>query len=354
MVAVSMFGRLAADTAALRARMEVLARQVSDGRKGTLYGDIAPEAKRAIDLRADIAMRATYQGTIDGALGRTGVAQEVLGRLEGIASEAMDSTLSLPGTDSRRITVVAQQARAALEQVAQLLNTRHAGECVFGGSDFLNAPVPNAQGILSSGLVTQIAAAVAGLAPGGAAAVSAATLAAAVSDAPGTTPFSAFLSSPATGLAEPRRGVPAEDGARIEYGLFANRNAAVASAGATTGSWARDLLRGLATLSALDPSQVTLGADFQSVVADAREALRSATQALGQEQGLLGGVEQRLTGIRDTHAALTISLRLQLSSVEEVDAAGTIASLQATRTQLEASYQAIASIGQLSLARFLA
>lgn len=354
MVAVSMLGRLAADTATLRARMEVLTRQVSDGRKGALYGDIAPEGKRAIDLRADIAMRATYQGTIDGALGRIGVVQEVLGRLETIAGDAMDSTLSLPGTDSRRITVVAQQAQAALQQVAQLLNTQYAGEYVFGGSDLLNAPVPDAQGILSSGLVTQIAAAVAGLAPGGAAAVSSATLAAAMSDAAGTTPFSAFLSDPATGLAEARRSVPAEDGSRIDYGIAANRNAAVVSSGSTTGSWARDLLRGLATLAALDPSQLTLGTDFQTVIADARDSLRSATQALGQEQGLLGGVEQRLTGVKDAHASLTVSLKLQLSSIEEVDAAETIAALQATKTQLEASYQAIASLGELSLARFLA
>lgn len=354
MVAVSLFGRLATDTAALRARMELLTRQVSDGRKGTLYGDTAPEARRAIDLRADIARRATWQGSIDGALGRVQVALTVLGQLETIASAAMAGTLSLPGTDSRRVTVVAQEARAALVQVAQLLNTRQGGEYVFGGSDFLNAPIPDAANVLSSGMTVQIATAVGGLAPGGAAAVSAAALAAASSDTPGVTPFSAFLSDPLGGLAEPRRSVPAEDGLRIAYGLSANRNAAAVSAGNTTGSWARDLMRGLATLAALDPAQVSLGTDFQAVVADAREALRSATETLGQERGLLGAVEKRLEGVRDAHADLTITLRLQLSAVEEVDAAETIAKLQATRIQIEASYQAIATLGGLSLARFLA
>ena len=354
MVAVSMFGRLATDTAALRARMEVLARQVADGRKGTFYGDIAPEARRAIDLRADIAMRATYGGTIDGALGRTQVAQTVLGQIETIASDAMASTLSLPGTDVRRVTVVAQQARAALVQVAQLLNERQAGDYVFGGSDFLNPPIPDAANILSSGMAVQIATAVAGLVPGGAAAVAASTLAAASSDAPGVTPFSAFHSDPLAGLNEPRRAVPAEDGPRIEYGMLANRNAAAVSGGNTTGSWARDLMRGLATLAALDPSQVTLGADFQTVVADARESLRSATEALGQERGLLGAVEKRLGTLKDAHVELSLTLKLQLSSIEEVDAADAIARLQSTRNQIEASYQAIATIGQLSLARFLA
>ncbi|HYF09018.1 MAG TPA: hypothetical protein VD970_15455, partial [Acetobacteraceae bacterium] len=164
MVAVSLLGRLAADTAHLRARLETLTRQVSDGRRGPFYGDVAPEARRAMDLRADIALRATHQGTIAGALGRTGVAQSVLGQLEAIAGDAMAGTLSLPGTDARRVAVVAQTAGAALVQVAQLLNTRHAGEYVFGGSDFLNAPIPDAAGIGTSGMAVQIAAAVQGLA----------------------------------------------------------------------------------------------------------------------------------------------------------------------------------------------
>lgn len=354
MTSVSLIGRLATDTVALRARMDVLARQVSDGRRGSLYGDIAPQARQAIDLRAEISVRATYQGTIDGALGRTQVAQTVMGRLQAIATDAQGLTLSLPGTDSRRVTVVAQQAQAALVQVAQLLDTRQAGEYLFGGSDYLNPPVPNPDGILASGLATQIAAAVAGLVPGGAAAVAAASLAAAGSDAPGVTPFSAFLSDPATGLAEARRSVPDEDGSRVEYGLFANRNAAAASTGNTTGSWARDLMRGLATLAALDPAQVTLGADFQTVVADARSALSRASEALSQEQGLLGSVEKRLEGTKQTHADLTVALRLQLSAIEEVDPAEAITRLQATQTQLQTSYQAIATLGGLSLAQFLA
>lgn len=353
MVAVSLLSRLAADTAQLRQRMELLSRQVSDGRRGALYGDIAPEARRAIDLRADIALRGTYRGTIDRALGRTGLGQEVIGRIETIANAALAATLSLPGTDARRVTTVAEQARAALAEVAQLLNERQGGEYVFGGSDSLNPPIPDAANILASGMATQIAAAVAGLAPGGAAAVAAATLAAASSDAPGVTPFSAFLSDPLAGLAEARRAVPAEDGPRVAYGLFANRNAAATSTGETTGSWARDVLRGLATLAAIDPSQVALGQDFLSVIATAREGLRSGIEAMAQERGLLGAVEQRLAASREAHAEVTIALRLQLSAIEEVDPAEAITRLQAVQVQLQASYQTIADAASLTLTRFL-
>jgi flagellin-like hook-associated protein FlgL len=54
------------------------------------------------------------------------------------------------------------------------------------------------------------------------------------------------------------------------------------------------------------------------------------------------------------HESVTTSLTGQLSSLEEVDMAKTITTLQATQTQLEASYRAISIAQQLSLTRFLA
>jgi flagellin-like hook-associated protein FlgL len=51
---------------------------------------------------------------------------------------------------------------------------------------------------------------------------------------------------------------------------------------------------------------------------------------------------------------VTTSLTGQLSNLEEVDMAKTITTLQATQTQLEASYRAISIAQQLSLTRFLA
>jgi flagellin-like hook-associated protein FlgL len=202
-------------------------------------------------------------------------------------------------------------------------------------------------------MAAQIAAAVAGLGGGNAAAVAAATKAAAMDDTVGVTPFSAFLSDPATGGAEPPRAIPTADGERVEYGVLANRNARAVSAGETTGSWTRDLLRGLATLAALDPAQAQLGQDFTDLVGTAREGLRSAAGALAVEQGALGQVEARLEAARVRHEEASAVLAGQLAAVEEVDMAETLTRLQATRSQLEASYRAIASLGGLTLAQFL-
>jgi flagellin-like hook-associated protein FlgL len=352
-MSIGPIGRMDAGAAMLRARIELLTRQVSDGRKGPGYGDIAPEARRAVDLRAEMARRETWQGTVSRALARTEVTQQALGRIAEVATQFYQEAIRLDGTSGVRISAVAAQARAALEEVAGLLNERHAGEYLFGGSDSANPPIPNPAGIATGGMVTAIAAAVAGLTAGNAGAVAAATLAAAQSDAAGVTPFSAFLSDPAQGLAEPRRSVPADEGERVAYGLFANRNAAATSEGDTTGSWARDVLRGLATLAAIDPAQAALGTGFTELMATVREGLRSAVDAIGEERGALGAVEQRLETTARRHAEVSVALAGQLAGIEEVDMAATISALQATQTQLEASYRAISLASSLTLTRFL-
>lgn len=353
MAGVSTLSRLDAGSLALRIRLDTLTRQVADGQKGPGYGDIAPEARRAIDLRADLARRDTWQGTIDRTLARTTVTQGAMTRLADIATRFYQHAIKMDGTSAELISAVAAQARGAMAEVAALLNERHAGEYVFGGTDTQNPPVPNPQGIATSGMATDIAAAVAGLSAGNAAAVAAATLAAATSDASGTTPFSVFLSDPAQGLLEARRSVPASEGERVAYGIVANRNAAAASTGDTTGSWSRDILRGLATLAALDPSQAQLGTDFTALVTTVRDGFRSAIDALGVEAGALGATEERLGAIARRHQDVTITLTTQLASIEEVDMAETISRLDATKIQLEASYRAIAMVSSLRLTDYI-
>ena len=353
MSGIGPIGRLDAGAMLLRQRLDLLTRQVSDGRRGPGYGDIAPEARRAIDLRADVARREAWQGTISRALAHTEVTQKALGRMEQIATQFYQEAIRLDGTSGARISAVAAQARAAMAEFATLLNERYAGEYIFGGTDSANPPIPDPQGIAGSGMATDIAAAVAGLGGGNAAAVAAATRAAALSDAAGTTPFSAFLSDPAQGLGEPRRSVPSAEGERVAYGIHANRNAAATSEGETTGSWARDILRGLATLAAMDPAQAALGSDFTELMATVRDGMRSAIDALGEERGALGATEQRLEATSRRHAEVSVALRGQLAGIEEVDLAETISRLQATQTQLQASYQAISLVSGLTLTRFL-
>ena len=117
MAGITSVSRLDAGAQALRLRLDTLTRQVSDGRKGPGYGDIAPDARRAIDLRADMARRETWQGTIDRTLARSSVVQGALGRLSDIATKFYQQAIKIDGTSGELVSAVAAQARAALDAV---------------------------------------------------------------------------------------------------------------------------------------------------------------------------------------------------------------------------------------------
>jgi flagellar hook-associated protein 3 FlgL len=148
--------------------------------------------------------------------------------------------------------------------------------------------------------------------------------------------------------------VPAGDGTIVPYGIPANRNGAAVSSGETTGSWARDLLRGLASIAALTPAQAAASpADFTAFAATVRDGLRSASGGLADEAGALGFTEARLEDAQTRHTEASTALQAQLAEIEEVDLAEVLTRLQATETTLQASYSAIGRLGSLTLAQFL-
>jgi flagellin-like hook-associated protein FlgL len=330
------------------------ARQAAGGRRADGYAGLGADARRAVDLRTELGRREELSRTAARGEARADHAQVLLKRLSAIAGDMAGRANGLLGMDPANATLMAQSARTALREVAALLNERFEGEAVFGGMDLDNSPLPG--DIETSGMVAGIAAAVHGLSPGSGAAVRAAVRGLAASNAPGVAPFSAHANDAASGaITDARRSVPVEDGIVIEIGLFANRNAAArpSSAPDSTGSWSRDLLGALATLANLGPAQAAMGDDFAQVVQGAIGGLRAALQGVTEEAGALGGAQSRLVEARKRHEEVAGQLELQLSSVEQVDLAEAITRLQATRTQLEASYRSLAMLGDLSLTNFL-
>jgi len=345
--------RLVGQSSLLKAQLETLTAQSVDGRRGTYYGEIGGDARRAISLRAEIARRDTHATTIDRALGRTGAAQEALGRLSAIAEQFLTEAGKITRADSTRITALASNAREAIQEVAAMLNEKHAGEFLFGGADTANPPIPDPAGIMGTPMATAIASATASLAPGNSAVVLAATLAAAQSTNAGDTPFSDYALDPARGLAEPRTGTATGDGEVVQTGLFASRNAAASTTGSEAGGWSRDLLRGLMTLASFTADQTGAGSDFDAVLESVRAGLKSAMTGLGEEAGALGQSEARLEAARTRHADLRVTLSGQLADVEEVDLAATLVAMQDTQTRLQASWQALSMLSGMSLTQFL-
>jgi flagellin-like hook-associated protein FlgL len=346
--------RIEQDSAMLRMRLQVLTRQISTGRNAEMIGDMAPTVNTAVTLRTEVSRRETYGNALVQAEQRAEASRVVLSRLLEIGREiGTGIAMQLNPDHPEQIAPIAEQAREALIEVGSLLNTRYGGEYLFAGSDTLNPPVPDPKGLPESGWATTIATAVAGLGGGTAASVAAQTLAAVQDDASGTTPFSDFVSDSTTGLIEPRRSVPSEDGAVIGYGLFANRNTVVTSIGETAGGWARDLMRGLMSLAALTTASTADRTDFQEFAATIRAGLSSATDALGDEAGALGQVQARLAATVVRHEEITVALSSQLAEIEDTDIARAVSMLQQTQTQLQASYEAMGRMLNLSLTQFL-
>jgi flagellin-like hook-associated protein FlgL len=345
MSTISIVGSMALDQARLRDRADLLTRQVSTGQKSISHGGLGAEARRAIDLRGDLARREAYIGAADAALGRMGATQSVLSRLETIASDMQAEALRARTLGSVGVEALARSARAALEEAAVLLNTRHGGEYLFGGSDLAQPPVPDAPGIATGPMAAAISTALAGLTPTNAAAVLADTALAATG--PLTRPFSAHLEGPAQN--EPRRALQLADGERVAWGVLASQD----STGEVALAWGRELLRGLASLAAMTPATATQGDGYDALLTGIGTGLEGATRGLAQERGVLGAAERRVEGARERHKDLLVALRAQLGGVEEVDLAAASSALRQAQMRLEASYEATATVSRLSLAALL-
>ena len=344
---------LVANAGTARQNLDALERQASTGKIADTYAGLGAAAKISLDLRPAIAHAKTAQSNIDAAMGRMAQTQTAMTQLQNIAATFYAQLNNLNGLNAGEVDSTAANARAALTQVAGLLNTRNGDVYVFAGNDTANPPVPNADNILSSGYYTQIRTAVAGLSGAGAAATIAATLAVATSNVGGTSPFSASQSQPAAVLAGQVPSVDAGPGPRPQIGLLASANTNVVSSGpSSTGSYTRDLMRALATIGSLSSGQLS-ASGFSSLIADTRAGLNSAIGAMAQDAGVLGNTQSALTTTRSSLGDVQTALAAQVSSVEDVDMAATLSALQLAQMRLQSSYQLIAGQSSLSLVKYI-
>lgn len=344
-------GQVIARSAQIAVSMNKLTAQASDGLVADSFGGLGAQAPAALSLAPQISALQSVQNTIGSASGALQVTQTAMTGIQSIASDLLAALPNLNGLNAQNVDTVAAQARSDLGQMADLLNNQFGGVYVFSGQDTANPPVPNPDGILTSGFFTRIQSAVAGLGTNGAAATAAATLSIAGSNAAGTSPFSSYLSQPRGSIALP--SIPVGVGQSLPVGLTASANSTAVSSGAsTTGSYMRDLMRALATIGSLTSAQVN-DPGFAGLVSDTRTSLTGAITAMSTDVGDLGEQQSQLTttqtGLGDTVTALTG----QLSSAQDVDMASTLSNLTLTQNRLQMSYQLISMTAGMTLAKFL-
>ncbi|HEY2619430.1 MAG TPA: flagellin [Acetobacteraceae bacterium] len=355
--------RLILDSTTTHSRLDKLTDQASTGLIADNYAGLGTGASVSLDLRPQIANLQSWQNNVDAATGRMSVAQSALTGLQSIAANFYAQLNNVQSVNASEVDSIAASARDALRQVAGLLDTQDGGIYVFAGQDTGNPPVPAPDSILTSGFYTQINAAVGNLAINGSAATANTTYDVATSNAAGTSPFSAWLSQPSATLqADPPVvqvgqnqtepvGIPASANGLIPDSVSTG-NTIVGGPPSTTGSYMRDVLRALATIGSLSSSQAN-APGFDDLMQDTRISLSQATSAMAQDAGVLGNVQSSLTATQTRLADTQTALTGQVTPAEDVDMAATLSKLSLVQTQMQASYQLIATLGGMSLVKFL-
>ena len=307
--------RLLSHSADVRRQLTQASGQAATGRIAETYAGLGAGARVSLDLRPQLAHQQVWQGNIAGVSGRLEVTQDALKSIGQIASDLYARTNTLNGLNPSDTQNVAVLARQGLERVAQLLNTKVGDVYVFAGQDTATPPVPDTSpAVLTAALLASDTA---------------------------TSPFSATL-----GALPPT--IEVGEGERVAVGLIANRNTLAVSPAPTTGSYIRDIMRGLATLTT-----ITSGPGLAATAADTRTRLSGALITLGMEAGGLGNVQAGLAARQVQSEATVLALRTQVSGAEDVDLAAALTRVSALQTQLQASYQILAGVRDLTLSRYL-
>ena len=335
-----LLGMLTADSASVRLRLDTLTLQAATGKTADSYAGLGIGAKISIDLRPQLQRIDIYTNNISQADTKLQMTGAALQQMNDIASNFATQTINMSAQTSPAVDSIAVQAGMALQQVQTLLNSQSGGRFLFAGQDSANQPVPAAA---FGSFVAAVQAPVSTLSASNAAATSAATLAAANA-----------TSITSASLGGTRTVVEVGDGEDLPSGVLAGSNAyAVQSAPDSTGSYVKDLVRGLATLAAMNSGQTALGAGFTSFISAIGATLRGVVGALGTE---MAGIGQQQAVLKTQQGALTdtaTALTKQISSVEDVDMAATATALSQVQTQLQASYKLISSMQSMSLVGYL-
>jgi len=350
MVRGGLLAQLVADNATTQAQMDKLTQQSASGQVADTYGGLGSAASVSIDLRPQMTQVQTWQQNITIATGSLSTTQNVLGQLQNIATTFSTQALSEAMHSSSGVSAVAIQAKSALQQVADLLNTQTDGQYTFAGSDSANPPIDT---VALTAFTNSVGAQVSAMTSG----TGATTLVNSLVTEAGTAKF-AYPGSSARGATPAAVLAPAGEGQNVPVAFVAGVNSFAIQTGTggtgigTTGSYVRDLITGLAGLAGLSGSQATPGT-LQSIGTSLSQLLQGAGTAITNEEAGFGQVQAQLTTQGTTLSDTLDSLTTQVSGVENVDMAATATALSQVQTQLQASYQLIAGMKQLSLTTYL-
>ncbi len=346
MVRNGLLAELVNDSTATQTQLDKLTQQSASGLVAETYGGLGNAASVSIDLRPQMTQVQAWQQSISVANGNLDTTQNVLGQLESIATNFSSQTLSVSMQSASGAASVAVEAKSALQQVVSLLNTQTNGQYAFAGTDSANPPIG------STLVAWSTSAAAAGGVVGGLnstnATATVASLVAQVSTWNLASPGSPAAVGPLPTAVQAQTG----EGQSVPMAFVAGQNQFAPSAAGGTGSYVRDLVAGLAGLAALGTPSASPAA-LESYGVAISQLLQGAGTAITTEEAGFGQVQSQLTTQSTSLSDTLTGLTTQVSGAENVDLAATATALSQVQTQLQASFQLIAGLKQLSLTSYL-
>jgi flagellar hook-associated protein 3 FlgL len=284
---------------------EDLQLQITTGLKSTNFSGISSQAAQLVNLTDQQAKQQSYIDTINTVSTRLQVMGLSIGSIETLATQFVGN-LPADAYNTEGETIQ-QQAQQVLSQVAGYLNTQDGSNYVFSGNNTSVAPV-DTNGLPNPGSLT--------------------------ASSSGAPPNGYYQGD--NGIAQ----ATVDNNVTLTYGVDANDPAFE--------QFIR-VLNFLATSPPFDQSNAT-------DVANVNQATQILNQVVVQLQTLQGtnALQQgQLSNQIDSHKKALSLAKGSIADITKVDAATAITQLDTLQTQLQASYQIVGILQQLSLVNYL-
>jgi flagellar hook-associated protein 3 FlgL len=323
----------------LQGQIQEIQTQVATTQKTQRYGDLGSQISLDINLHNQATEIDNYTKTISQLQVRSALVDSSLSIIHDSAVNVQNLSFASPQVSAGRINLVSQ-AKAAIDQINDRLQTQVDGRNLFGGTETQSqVMVPQAT-----------------LLPTVQAAVSAAITANAALVPPGNV-ATAVQTAVATVFATTTNfysGGPNIAPTQIAPGLSIDTSITGSDPAFQT------ILQGLYTIAALSQPvapPVTPPAisekDFDSIASAAGTVISQGLTALESLTEKNGNNEAVLSRESTQHAATLTILQTQINDIENVDLAAASTRLTMLQTQLNASYRITASLASLSLVDML-
>jgi len=284
---------------------ENLETQITTGLKSTNFSGIAPQSSQLVNLTDQQSQQQSYIDTINTVSTRLQVMGLSISSIENLATQFVGN---LP-TDAYNTQgeTIQEQAKQVLNQVAGYLNTQDGANYVFSGNNTSVPPVDTG-GLTNPGSLT------------------------APSDG-----------APPNGYYQGDSGIATatvDNNVTLSYGVDANNPAF------------EQFIRVLNFLANSPPFDQSNATD----VANVNQATQMLNQVVGELQTLQGtnALQQgQLSNQLSTHQNALSLAQSSIADITQVDPATAITQLDTLQTQLQASYQVVGILQQLSLVNYM-